>query len=126
MNSIGPVLLVLAGVILGWIALSAEERTYAGPVSVEPPENVPYALAGDVPVGSVVRMLEVDGICCMGCPGKLWVALDQLDAVQEAAIDPIQHRAMAVVPSELDVAVLEEALTFGKYSAQVLEESAAH
>jgi len=126
MKSIGPVLVALAGVILGWIALATDGPTFRVEATPEPPESVPYALSGGVPAGSVVRTLEVDGICCGGCTGKLWLALHEVVEVQEVAIDPVLERVEAVVPAELDVAVLERALTFDKYSAHAVESPAAH
>jgi hypothetical protein len=39
--------------------------------------------------------------------------------VREAAVDPILKEASAVVPADFDVAKLEAALTFDKYSAKL-------
>ena len=73
MKSIGPVVLTLVGLVLGWIALATDDPTYHVEAATEPPDQVPYALSGDVPTGCTVRALEVDGICCGGCTGKLFV-----------------------------------------------------
>ena len=121
MKSIGPVLLTLAGLVLAWIALASDEPTFHVEATVSLPDSVPYALSGEVPVGCVVRTLDVEGICCGGCTGKLYLALNGLEEVQEVAIDPVLKRAKAVVPTGLDVALLEEALTFDKYSAHSVE-----
>jgi len=116
MKAVGLLVLALAGVVLGWIALSAE-----GPLpvarAVAPPEVVPMELSGTVPDDCIVRTVAVDGICCSGCAGKLYVAAEGVDGVREVAIDTIRKRAMAVVPSDFDVARLESALTFDKYTA---------
>ena len=121
MKPVGPVVLLLAGLVLGWIALSAEDPSFAVDRPREAPESVPYTLSGHLPPGCVVRALEVDGICCTGCAGKLFLALTDVEEVREVAIDPVLERAEAVVPASLDVAVLEQALTFDKYSAQAAE-----
>jgi len=122
MKNLGIVVLGLAGLVLGWIAWKAEEPTYSAPVQdPEPPAVVPATLSGEVPPGRVVRTFDVDGICCNGCPGKLYVKLDQLDGIDEAAVDPVLKQASVVVPADYDVAVVEAALTFGKYSAHLAE-----
>ena len=114
-RSAGILLLLAAGAVLGTIAWKAKEPTYSAPVA---PENVPFELSGDVPAGCVVRGLDVEGMCCDGCTGKLYDALTALDPVREAAVDPVLERVAVVVPAELDTAVLEAALTFDKYSAR--------
>ena len=121
MKPIGPVFLLLVGLVLGWISLSTDEPTFHIEPEREIPTLIPYELSGDVPSGCVVRQLDLDGICCKGCVGKLYAALSDVDQVQEAAIDPVMARAEAVVPEDLDVALLERALTFDKYSAAEAE-----
>ncbi len=122
MKPAGPILVLLAGLILAWIALSAEEPTYSAPTTAADFEGiVPVALSGDLPAGCVVRTFDIDGICCEGCAGKLFVAMTELDGVRQAAVDPVLKRVEAVVPAEFDVAVLQGALSFGKYSATPIE-----
>ena len=122
MKHLGILLLGLAGTTLAWIAWRAEAPTYSVPaVDPEPPDVVPHTLSGAVPAGRVVRTFDVAGICCNGCPGKLYVKLDQLAGIEEAAVDPVLKQASVVVPLDFDVAVVEAALTFGKYSARLAE-----
>lgn len=118
MRLLGPALLLVAGLALGAIALLAHEPTHAAPSHQAVPDKVPFELAGDVPSGHVVRRLDVEGICCSGCGGKLYAALTALDEVVEAAVDPVLGQAAAVVPASFDVARLERALTFEKYAAK--------
>jgi copper chaperone CopZ len=82
---------------------------------------VPVALGGEVPAGYVVRRFQVEGMCCSGCPKKVYAHLAALPGVCEVAVDPILQQVAAVVPAERDVASLEAALTFDKYSAKVSE-----
>ena len=119
MRPVGPILLLLAGVVLGWIALATDSPTFGQDRPVEIPDVVPASLTRAVPVGHVVRTFDVDGICCEGCAGKLFVAADELDGVVECAVDPRRKQVDMVVPTSLDVAALEEALTFDKYSAHI-------
>ena len=113
------ILLALAAVGLAIVVWRAPERAYVAPRDTDPPAHVPVRLSGDVPEGCVVRSLDVEGICCEGCGGKLFVALSAVEGVREVAVDPVLGVARAVVPSELDAARLEDALTFSKYSARL-------
>jgi len=123
MRPVGPILVLLAGLVLGWIALAADGPTFDARTAPEVPENVPAALVADVPEGHVVRTFDVDGICCEGCVGKLYVAVDHLDGVVAAAVDPARKQVETVVPRDYDVAALENALTFDKYSAHLAKSS---
>ena len=119
---LGTAIVILAGAALGIVAWRAGTPDYVPPRLVEAPDRVPIRLSAEVPPGYVVRSLEVEGICCDGCGGKLFVALTSLAEVREAAVDPILGVAQAVVPAGLDTARLEEALTFSKYSARLRRE----
>jgi len=122
MKHLALLLLGLAGLTLAWIAWRTESPDYVAPVAdPAPPDVVPATLSGVVPAGSVVRTFDIAGICCEGCPGKLFVKLDQLDGVEEAAVDAASKRASVVLPADYDVARVEAALTFGKYSATLAE-----
>jgi len=120
MKLLAAALLALAALALAFIAWRAPERTYAPPRVDAAPAHVPVRLSGDVPEGCVVRAFEVEGICCEGCGGKLFAALDTVEGVREVAVDPVLGVASAVVPSDLDPARLEQALTFSKYTARLL------
>lgn len=117
MKLIGPLLLLITGGVLAWIGLRAEDPTYVAPVD-ESPETVPFELSGAVPKGSTVRAFEVEGICCEGCSGKLYAALDAVEGVHEIAVDTVRNRVEVVADSSLGVADLGATLTFGKYTAK--------
>jgi copper chaperone CopZ len=102
---------------LAVIALRAGERSYVAPVA---DADVPLRITSDVPEGFCLRTFDVQGICCQGCGGKLHGALLAVEGVREAAVDPIGKRVEVLVRSEIEVARLEQALTFGKYSARAL------
>ena len=116
-------LLVLAGLVLAAIVLRAGEPSYEVRRVREMPERTPFALSGTPPAGHVVLSLDVEGMCCDGCSGKLHAAASALDEVVEVAVDPILGRAQVVVPAGFDVARLERALTFDKYVAHAPESS---
>lgn len=110
-----------AGFLLGWIGFRAKEPTWSAPPEEVIPASVPVALSGEIPEGFAVRCFEIDGMCCKGCPGKVYARLANVEGVREVAVDPILERAEAVVPVDLDVATLEAALTFDQYSAKRVE-----
>ncbi len=117
MKRTATALLLLAGIVLGTIAVRAKEPTYVAPVLLEP-EEIPIRVTAEVPAGYVLRSFEVEGICCQECSGKLHGALLAVDGVREAAVDPLLKRAQALVRADVGVAALERALTFDRYSAR--------
>jgi copper chaperone CopZ len=114
MKQLGLLLLLLAGGVLAWLALRADEPSYVPP---RPPDAVPVVLSGDVPAGFAVRTLDVAGMCCTGCSAKLYAALTEVDGVREAAVDPVVGTAQVVVPQEAPIEPLVAALTFDVYAA---------
>ncbi len=121
MKHAGLLGLLVVGLLLAWIGFRAKEPTWTAPPKEEIPETVPVALSGEVPEGFAVRRFAVEGMCCKGCPGKLYAHLANVEGVREIAVDPILKRAEAVVPADMDLASLEAALTFGQYSARAEE-----
>lgn len=111
---VATLLLFLSAVVLGFIALRAPEPQAAPPQLVRS-GRVPYTLSGPVPDGCVVRTLDVVGMCCDGCAGKLHTAVSGVAGVREAAVDSVLGRVLVVVPEDLAVAKLEESLTFDDY-----------
>jgi copper chaperone CopZ len=111
-------LLVLAGAVLAWIALRAQTPTYVPPVLAnEAPAEVPLAIISAIPAGHVVHSFDVVGMCCNGCTAKLYQALLDVPDVKQAAVSFDHARAQALVPSDMQVDVLVQALAFDKYTA---------
>jgi len=107
-----------AAIVLGWIAVRAPEPTERPKWAMgDEGPRVPLAIVGDLREGIVVRDLAVEGMCCDGCSRKLYEALLAVPGVEGAAVDFEGARAQAAVPADFDVARLEAALAFDKYSA---------
>jgi len=111
--------LFLAGGALAWVALRAPARDYVAPSPAEVRAHVPAPTSLSVapPAGFAVRTLEVEGMCCTGCTGKLYAKLRAEPGVADAAVDFERGIAMAVVPESADVEALARALSFDKYQA---------
>jgi copper chaperone CopZ len=114
-----PVLLLVAAAGAGWLVL-----TRSGP-SYEPPQEQPIAYAPAPTVltrpaadGEAVRVLDVEGMCCKSCAGKLHARLLEQPGVRLAAVDFDAGRAEAVVAADVTAAILAAALTFEKYAAR--------
>lgn len=115
MKFVYPVLLVVAGAVLGWIALREGESDYRAPVA-----EVPATLAGEPGDGQVVRAFEVEGMCCRSCSQKLYASLVAVKGVAEAAVSFDSGRAQVVVSEGVPVSELEHALTFDDYTARLV------
>lgn len=107
------ILVVLAGIWLGYVAWRAEPPTYQAPAAAPPAQ-----LSGEVPAGFRVASFEVGGMCCSSCSGKLHAALTAVAGVREAAVDFDSATAAAVVPESLSDDVLLAALNVDKYTAR--------
>lgn len=105
-------ILVLAGVVLGYIAWNAPEPDYVAP------RVVPRQLVSAPATGEVVRAFDVEGMCCDGCSGKLFAAVLQQPGVRDAAIRVEQGRLEAVCASDTDAESLARTLTFEKYTVR--------
>lgn len=114
MKPLGLLLLAGSGGILLWVGLTASRAEYVPPRA---PDEVPLALAGDVPAGCEVLTFDVTGMCCTNCSAKLYRALVQAEGVRAAAVDPALGRAEAVVLAGTPSADLVRLLTFDEYVA---------
>lgn len=108
--------LILAGGVLGAIAVFAKERTYVVPEAAAP-ASIPLTLEGEVPAGFTLRTFDVEGICCQGCSSKLHGALMALEGLDAAAVDPYRKTVTALARADISNERLEAALTFDKYRA---------
>lgn len=113
MKAIVPILLLAAGAA-AWIALSTEP-----PHRTRPDHRAaPATLASPAGPGERVVNLAVEGMCCNGCAGKLHAAALGVAGVREAAVDFEHGTVLARAATDVDVAALEAALSFDKYSAK--------
>lgn len=111
----------VAAVGLGVVAWRAPSRNYVAPTLEEvlAHDPAPDRLLGDVPAGSVVRTLEVEGMCCHGCTGKLYAKLKATPGVTQAAVSFERGTAQVVVPESADAGAFARVLTFDKYTAKL-------
>lgn len=122
MPKLPSVLLASAAVVLGVIAWRAEERNYS-PLSSEAiaaEQQVPTIIVDAPAPGFRLIDFEVEGMCCLGCSGKLHAALSAVPEVVAAAVDFDRARASAVVPEDFEADRLLTVLSRDKYSARVL------
>ena len=105
-----PILLVVAGGALGYVALRAPEPTYTAP------RQVPRELPEDLPEGTVVRAFDVQGMCCEGCSEKLFAAALEVPGVSGAAVRFEREELRVVCDPATAPDVVARALSFGKYT----------
>lgn len=109
--------LVLAGGLLTWVAVRSPQPDFE-PLSAETsPTEIPTRLSGTPAAGHVVRVFDVDGMCCNGCAGKLATRLDELGAVDETAVDVKAGVVSVIVEEGVPVGDLLALLNVDKYSA---------
>ena len=115
-------LLLLAGGVLAAIALSSEPADYVAPSLENPPAPIPTQLTGVVPAGHAVVKLEVDGMCCRGCPSTLYDALLALEGIDEAAVEfvasGVPGHIAVVAPEDFPVDRLTGAIASEKYTVR--------
>ncbi len=116
MKGLATLLLVVAAIVLGTIALRTRQPSYSNDALAS--EAVPVRLSGEVPEGYVVRTFDVEGIHCQGCAPELHRALLSVDGVREAAVEPLAKCARVVVRDDVAIATLERALTFDEFTAR--------
>ncbi len=115
-----PGIVLLIAAALGgtaYIALRTEAPTYVPP-SVVKPATLPTVLTSQPEAGEVVRVFDVEGMCCNGCAPKVHKALAEAPGVREAVVDFDTQTARAIVKADADVASLEKAMTFDDYTAK--------
>jgi len=119
MKALLPLLLIAAAGAAGWLYVTRPGPTYVPPSEAQ----VVYAAAPSVLTrapaeGEAEIVLDVHGMCCHGCTGKLHARLMEQAGVIAAAIDLEAGTASALVEASVEPAALAAALTFDKYSAQ--------
>jgi len=108
------VLVLVAGVAAGWIAWRAQ-APHREAASVKP---TPRVLTEAPAEGEVVRVFDVEGMCCVSCSGKLHAALLEVSGVRAAAVDFDRGTASVLAAAGVAPEALEAALEFDKYTAK--------
>ena len=113
--------LALAGVVLATIALRAPPRDYVAPSAeeVEAHRPAPQNLHGDLPANCVVRTIEVKGMCCLGCTGRVYDRLKETPGFVDAAVSLERGVAEIVLPKDSDPNAFVAALRFDKYEPKL-------
>lgn len=111
--------LALAAAALAVVALRAPARDYVAPTvaDVEAHRAAPRTLPGEIPAGCTVRTIEVGGMCCTGCTGKLYDRLRATPGFVEGAVRFEDGTAQVVMSKDADPKAFVEALRFDKYVA---------
>ncbi len=119
MKRLIPILLALAGAGAAWLWATRTGPTYQPP-KVQPTAFAPAPAVLTAAPTSLERIevLEVEGMCCKGCTGKLHARLMEVPGVSCAAIDLAGKTASVVVAQGTDPQALVQALTFEEYSAR--------
>ena len=110
-------LVVLAGAALAVVALRAPTRDYVAPTEadVAAHQPAPQSLHGEVPADCVVRRIDVKGMCCLGCTGRLYDRIRNEPGIVEAAVSFEQGVAEVVIRKDADPEPIVAALHFDKY-----------
>ena len=119
MKALPLVALALVGTGLGVIALRAPKPDYVAPTAadVEAHHAAPQKLEGEIPAGCAVLRIEVGGMCCTGCTGKLYDRLRATPGFVEGAVSYQDGIAQVVVARGADPKAFVDALQFDKYVA---------
>ena len=113
-----PLTLLAAAGATAWVLATRSEPTYVPPG--EPPmayAPAPRALFSEPGPGEALRVLDVEGMCCQGCTGKLYAALVDAPGVRAAAVDFESGTASVVAEDGTTPDFLASRLTFDKYTA---------
>jgi len=111
--------LALAGTGLAVIAFRAPGQNYVAPTvaDVEAHHAAPQRLEGEIPAGCTVLTIQVSGMCCTGCTGKLYDRLRLTPGFVEGAVSFQDGIAQVVVSKDADSEAFVSALQFDKYEA---------
>ena len=107
----------LAGVALAVVAWRAPSKDYVAPTQadVESHRPAPQALEREVPTDCVLRRIDVKGMCCLGCTGRLYDRIRNGPGVVDAAVSFEKSAAEVVLRKNADLAPIVAALRFDKY-----------
>ena len=107
----------LAGVVLAIVALRAPSRDYVAPTQadLEAHRPAPQSLQGAIPEDCVVRRVEVKGMCCLGCTGRIYERIRSAPGIVDAAVSFEKGVAEVVIRKDADPTPVVAALRFDKY-----------
>jgi copper chaperone CopZ len=107
----------LAGVVLAVVALRAPSRDYVAPTvaDLEAHRPAPQALQGEPPADCVVRRIQVKGMCCLGCTGRIYDKVRSAPGLVDAAVSFDKGEAEVVMRKDADPAPIVEAFRFDKF-----------
>ena len=122
MKLLSLVALGLAGAALAFVAFRAPARDYVAPTveDLQAHRPAPQALPAVLPDDCRVATIEVHGMCCLGCTGKLYDKLSATPGFVAGAVSFDEGVARAVIPAGADPEPFVSALRFGKYEAHLL------
>ena len=107
----------LAGVVLVVVALRAPSRDYVAPTEadLEAHRPAPQALYGEPPPDCVVRRIQVKGMCCLGCTGRIYDKVKETPGLVDAAVNFEKGEAQVVMKKDADPAQIVAAFRFDKF-----------
>ena len=111
----------LAGVVLAIVALRAPSRDYVAPTpaDLEAHRPAPQSLQGAIPEDCVVRRVEVKGMCCLGCTGRIYDKVRNAPGLVDAAVNFEEGAAEIVIRKDADPAAIVEAFHFDKFEPKL-------
>jgi copper chaperone CopZ len=111
----------VAGVVLATVALRAPPRDYVAPsaAELEAHRPAPQNLHGDLPADCVVRTIEVKGMCCLGCTGRVYDRLKETPGFVDGAVNFERGVAEIVIQKDSDPTAFVSALRFEKYEPKL-------
>jgi len=116
------VIVGVAGVVLAVVALRAPSRDYVAPTEadLEAHRPAPQALYGEPPADCVVRRIQVKGMCCLGCTGRIYDKVKTVPGLVDAAVSFEKGEADVVMKKDADPAQIVEAFRFDKFDPVLL------
>ena len=109
------------GIVLAIVALRAPARDYVPPsvAEIEAHRPAPQMLHGEVPPGCVVRTIEVKGMCCLGCTGRVYDHIQGTPGLVDAAINFQTGVAQIVIAKDTDPTAIVSALRIDKFEPKL-------
>jgi copper chaperone CopZ len=105
--------------VLAIVAVRTPKPDYVAPTlaDVEAHKPAPQELEGPTPEGCQVLTIEVKGMCCTGCTGKLYDRLRATPGFVQGAVSFEEGVARVVVTKDAEPSSFAQSLQFDKYAA---------